>query len=76
MRGRKLVMTLNAKMAPQRKAAGHGTYSGYQKHLRTGTRPCLNCTEAKRLYVRNWRSRTEQQRQLPEEQSGRGPESG
>lgn len=35
----------------------HGTYAGYQRHIRAGDTPCDECRTANTLYVRAWRAR-------------------
>lgn len=33
----------------------HGTYGGYQQHLKRGVQPCEECREARNTYVRSYR---------------------
>lgn len=35
----------------------HGTYRGYQQHLRSGRAMCRDCRDAGSFYVFQWRAR-------------------
>ena len=51
------VQALNAVPVNARKAQPVcGTYSGYQKHLRTKETPCYPCKAARAEYTRNYRA--------------------
>ena len=41
---------------PRREAAC-GTNSGYKRHSREGTQPCVECRDAAAQYQRDWRRR-------------------
>lgn len=40
------------------KPIDHGTYRGRQQHLRAGSKPCSDCAEAHRTYMRNYTRQT------------------
>lgn len=51
-RGLTLTCTVPLDSPPRVNAAEHGTRSGFQRHKREGSDPCVDCTLAEREYQR------------------------